>query len=128
MLGGSGGIVRVSRHPVETMQHVPAIGERLIDVNAAPECLDGLRCITERDVAVAALLMQSAISWMMLLKPTKEFERVRHSIHMAQVNRRQVQQVTVVGVSSQEWLDTRERRNVMMRSRQLLQPKCLLLQ
>ena len=80
------------------------------------------------DVAVAALLVHPAVSRVMLFQASKEFERVRDTIQIAQVHRRQVQQVTVFGVPGQQWIDARQRRNVVTFSGKFLQAKNLLLQ
>ena len=63
----------------------------------------------------------------MLLQAPKEFERVRDPIQRAQVHRRQVQQVTVFGVPSQQRVDACQRRNVMTCSGKFLQAKNRLL-
>ena len=57
---GRGGVLGVARQAVQALQHAPAGGQGVVDVDRAQECLDGLGGLAQHHVAVATFLEEAA--------------------------------------------------------------------
>ena len=68
---GPARVVGVAAHPVEAFQHAPARRQRRVDRDGSEECLDGLRRVLHRHVAMAALLIETAVAGMEPLELTQ---------------------------------------------------------
>ena len=95
--GGGARVVGVAAHPVEAFQHAPARRQCRVDRDRLQECLDRLRRILHRHVAMAALLIQAAVAGMEPLELLERRERVRGPGELALAEREQIEDVAVFG-------------------------------
>ena len=71
-----GGVLFIPRALVQGVEHLPAGGQGGVDAYGLPEGVDGLRGIEQGNVAVAQLLMQTAVARVVLLQGPQAGQRL----------------------------------------------------
>src|SRR5882724_8368234 len=77
MRGCLSGVLSLPRHPEQAFEHAPVNRESRVHTHGVRKRVDRLRCLLQRDMAVTALLVQTAESRMQLLESGECRKRCR---------------------------------------------------
>ncbi len=106
-------ILYVPCHSIQTFEQRPARRKRRVEIDGAHKRFDRPARVSQRYVAIAALLVQETKPRMLLLQPLQGFQRFMDSVEAALVGRDQVQEVAVLGRGSRQCFRRRERLEVV---------------
>ena len=116
-------ILGLARHAVETFEHRPAAGHRVIQVHRAKECLDRRRRLLQFDEAAPALLVKTAEARMMPLQGFERAQRIGDPAQIALGDGHEQQRIAVVGCAGEQRPARRQRLGELALSEQRARPR-----